>query len=166
MKNIFTLLCVLVLLTPAFSAKASEDFVSLSAGYFDFLDDDKAADFRLEYRWNTPFFWVVKPFAGMEFTSDGAAYGLGGLLLDIPVKPHWYFTPSFGAGLYHDGDGIDLGHTLQFRTQLEMAYEFESRDRLSLAFSHISNASLDGDNPGTEIVSLYYHMPLSRIWGK
>jgi lipid A 3-O-deacylase len=164
-KKILLLLALSVCAAlPAYAS--SDDLLSLSAGYYGILDDDGAADFRAEYRWAAPLVWQIKPFAGVEATSEGALYGLGGILLDLAVNPHWYLTPSFGAGFYSDGGGNDLGYALEFRSQLEVAYEFDSRDRLSLGFSHISNASLGDRNPGVEVLSLYYHMPISRIWGK
>ena len=144
---------------------ASEDLLSLSAGYYDISDNEEAVDFRAEYRWGEPLLWQIKPFLGVEATSDGAVYGLGGLLLDWGVAPHFYITPGIGAGLYHDGDGKDLGHVVEFRSQIEAAYEFENASRFSLGFSHISNAGLDDRNPGTEILSLYYHHPVGFMTG-
>jgi hypothetical protein len=34
---------------------------------------------------------------------------------------------------------------------------------LSLAFGHISNASIGTDNPGVEILNLYYSLPLDGL---
>ena len=98
-------------------------------------------------------------------TTDGAVYGYGGLYWDLPVQPHWYLTPSFDAGLYNDGDGPDLGSVFEFRYQIEGSYEFDSRDRVSLALSQTSNLGIADDSPGTEALVLYYHFPLSRIAG-
>ena len=39
------------------------------------------------------------------------------------------------------GDGLDLGYGLEFRSQLEIAYRFDNRSRLGVAVSHMSNAS-------------------------
>ena len=71
-------------------------------------------------------------------------------------------TPSLAAGLYEDGDGKDLGHIVEFRSSLELAYRFDNRARLGLSFYHLSNASLDDNNPGTEVFSLNYSIPLGR----
>ncbi|MBO6784517.1 MAG: acyloxyacyl hydrolase, partial [Alphaproteobacteria bacterium] len=62
---------------------------------------------------------------------------------------------------YADGNGKDLGHTIEFRSQLEIGYRFDDRSRLSFAVSHISNASLGDSNPGTEIATIYYHIPIN-----
>lgn len=147
-------------------AKAQDKF-SIGAGYYDIIDDgNPATDLRAEYRWDEPLLLQIKPFVGIEGTTDGGLYGLGGLYMDWGVAPHWYLTPSFGAGLYSDGDGKDLGHVIEFRSQIELAYEFDNAHRVSVGFGHISNASLGDDNPGTEILNLYYHLPVDWMSGQ
>lgn len=138
--------------------------ISLGAGWYDFkLQDDEAVDFRLEYRHGEDFLWL-KPWGGLEVTSDGAVWGGAGVLIDITFFDTVVLTGSFAPGLYEDGSGKDLGHTVEFRSQVELGYQFENRSRLSLAFSHISNASLDDDNPGAEVLNLYYHIPLDVLF--
>ena len=145
-------------------AHADEDLISFGVGYYDINDNEDAADFRLEYRWGNSFFWDVKPWVGAEFSSDGAVYGVGGLLLDLNIADKLLITPSFGAGFYHDGDGKDLGHTIEFRSQLELGYKFDNQNRIGIAFGHISNAALADRNPGTEILNLYFHTPVSNLF--
>lgn len=158
------LLFVSVLSTPLYQAQAEESLLSLGAGYYDIMDDDGAADFRLEYRSGHSYFWHIKPWAGVESTSDASLWAGGGILADIPVTENVYVTPSFGAGFYARGSSdLDLDYPLQFRSQIELAYEFESNRRLGIAFGHISNASLGDHNPGTEVLNLYYHIPVSRL---
>ena len=138
--------------------------ISLGAGWYDFkLQDDEAVDFRLEYRHGEDFLWL-KPWGGLEVTSDGAVWGGVGVLIDVTFFDAVVLTGSFAPGLYEDGKGKDLGHTVEFRSQLELGYQFENKSRLSVAFSHISNASLDDDNPGVELLNLYYHIPLELLF--
>jgi hypothetical protein len=154
----------LLLVSIAQADETEPALLALGLGYYDInLRDDEAADFRLEYRSDLAL-WIVKPWAGLEVTSDGAVYGLGGLLADIALGPRVRLTPSLGVGAYHDGGGKDLGHTVEFRSQIELAYRFEGGQRLGLAFGHISNASLGDDNPGTEILTLYYMIPLESLF--
>ena len=151
---------------PALAQDSGDDpaFVTVGVGYFDAIEaEEEAIDFRLEYRHNEKL-WIFKPWAGVEGTSDGAIYGLAGVLVDLYFGKRIVVTPSFGAGLYHDGDGKDLGGLIEFRSQLEVAYRFNDRSRLGVAIGHISNAGLGDDNPGTEIVTVYYSAPLRNIF--
>jgi len=139
------------------------DFLVIGGGWYDFNDNMDAFDFRAEYRSDYKALGFLKPWVGIEATSDQAIYGVGGVLMDIYFGRRWVLTPSFGAGAYGDGSGKDLGHTIEFRSQLEFGYRFDNRSRMSLAVSHISNASLGDNNPGTEIATIYYHIPFSDI---
>jgi len=141
-------------------ADDDKDLLALGAGWFDlFKRDDQAADFRLEYR-SRHELWFLKPWAGIEATGDGAFYGVAGLLADVHLTDRIILTPSAGVGAYENGDGKDMGNVLQFRTQGELAYEFESGARVALAVSHISNARTSNGNPGAEILTLYVMMPI------
>ncbi len=155
--------CVLALWFAAAAppALAGEDppFLALGVGFFDINDNEEAAEFRLEYR-GARRLWIFKPFGGLMATSDAAVYGYGGILLDVFFGRRWVLTPSFAGGLYEDGSGKDLGHTVEVRSALELAYRFDSRARVGLSFYHISNASLADNNPGAEVLTLVYSIPL------
>lgn len=160
-------ICVLLSAAALFlslPAKADGDLASFGVGYYDINDDEDAVDFRLEYRWDIPALKIVRPWAGVEASSDGAFYGVGGVLADIRLSSNTYLTPGIGAGLYADGGGKDLGHDVIFRTQLELGYEFDNASRASIAVSHLSNASLSSKNPGTEVLGLYYHVPADSLF--
>lgn len=138
--------------------------ISFGVGAYDVNDDDTTADFRLEYRHGKPLFWQVKPWFGAEATAEGSVWGGGGVLVDINVGDV-YFTPNFGAGLYgQGGSDKDLGSAIEFRSQIEAGYKFQNEHRVGVAFGHISNASIDDHNPGTEILNLYYHVPVNDLW--
>jgi len=162
LKPLALILLLFLFIQPAPPAKA-DDLLSFGLGWYDFNDNEDAVDFRFEYRFGNPWFWHIKPWLGVEATSDGAVYAASGLLLDLVFDDQWLLTPSFGAGLYGNGSGKDLGNTLQFRSQVEFGYKFEDQSRLGLAVSHISNSSLSKRNPGSEILTLYYHMPVSWV---
>ncbi len=140
--------------------------VSLGLGYYDInRQTNEAVDFRIEYRHGGKL-WIFKPWVGIEGTSDGAVYGAAGILVDVFFGRRVVVTGSFGAGYYEEGGGKDLGHELEFRSQIEIAYRFDDRSRLGLAFSHISNVSIGDINPGVEILNLYYSVPLTRLLGE
>lgn len=167
MKKSFPIFIFLsLLLAFPVTARAGDDLLSFGVGWYDINDDYGAVDFRLEYRWDKELIWVIKPWAGIEATSEAAFYGVGGLLADIKIGNGFLITPSFGAGLYADGDGKDLGHVVEFRSQLEMGWEFDNATRLGVAFGHISNAGLDDSNQGTEILNIYYHVPVGDWFDK
>ena len=154
-------------LSAAAPARADSDdpsFLVFGAGYYDInKQDNTAADFRLEYRHGEKF-WIFKPWVGIEGTSDGGFYGAVGVLIDVYFGKRVVLTPSFGGGFYANGDGKDLGHAVEFRSQIEISYRFDDRARLGLAFSHISNASIGEDNPGVEILNVYYALPLDGLF--
>ncbi len=142
---------------------------------FDGSEKNQAADFRYEYRSDVSLldigpeednFFFLKPFFGAEFTNDSASYFLTGIYFEDNLgelfegeKSKFFFTPSFGAGIYEDGSGKKLGNDLQFRTSLEVSYKFKNKNRIALSLSHISNANLGDKNPGVEILSFSYQIP-------
>ena len=142
---------------------------------FDGSEKNQATDFRYEYRSEQSLFdigpeednfFFLKPFFGIEYTSDSASYFLTGIYFEDNLgelfmgnKSKYYFTPSFGAGIYDDGSGKKLGNDLQFRTSFEVSYELKNKNRIGISFSHISNANLGDKNPGVEILSFSYQIP-------
>ena len=159
-KYLYIALC-LFMLNVSTPAIAQSDLVSLGVGWYDINDNEGAADFRLEYRWDKELLWVIEPWAGLEASSDGAVYAVAGILADMRIGDNFLITPSFGAGLYGDGSGKDLGHVIEFRSQVELGFELDNLSRIGIAAGHISNAGIGDSNPGTEIVNLYYHIPVN-----
>lgn len=151
------------LLITAVPARAADPtFLTIGAGVFDIGKDETAGDFRLEYRLDKLLF--IKPLIGVEATTDGAVYGYGGFNIDIYFGSRWVVSPGFAFGLFEEGDGKDLGNTVEFRSGAEFAYRFANRARLGVSVHHISNASLGDKNPGTETVFLNYSIPLGRVF--
>ena len=58
------------------------------------------------------------------------------------------FTPSFAPGLYHKGDGKDLGHVLEFKTEVQLSYGLSENTSFGVSYNHVSNASIGDKNPG------------------
>ena len=134
-------------------------FLAVSAGGFDVNDNETAGEFRIEYRSDRKYFFL-KPMIGAMLNTDGGVYGYGGINLDIFLGRRWVVMPNFAIGGYRRGSSKDLGSVMEFRSGLEIAYRFDDRSRLGVAFQHISNASIDDNNPGTESVVLTYSIPL------
>jgi lipid A 3-O-deacylase len=163
------LLCA-VLLTSGERAAAQVAFnetpavLSGGVGWFDIAQqDDQAVDFRLEYRHGEDFLFL-KPWGGIEATSDGSLWGGIGVLVDVTFFDAIVLTGSIAPGLHDHGGGKHLGSTVEFRSQVELGYQFENKSRLSVGFSHTSNAGIGDDNPGVEVLSLYYHVPLDELF--
>ena len=142
---------------------------------FDGSYSNNATDFRYERRFDNSIidigpkkdnFFYIKPFAGVEFTSDSAFYLISGIYLEDNLgelmtgeENNWNFTPSFGLGYYDDGNGKKLGNKVEFRTTLEFSYQLANKDRIGISLGHISNANIGNKNPGAEIISLSYQKP-------
>lgn len=149
-----------ILATPFNAAADDPDFLTFAVGAFDLVQDhDKAVEFRAEYRSDRKL-WIFKPFVGAMGTTDSSFYGFAGILTDVYFGRRLVLTPSFAAGYYERGNGLDLGHELEFRSSIELSYRFDNRTRLGISFYHLSNASIGSINPGTEVLSIVYSIPL------
>lgn len=151
------LLCAFLVCMPHYVQASG--FLGLSIGYFNALDGDhNSATFRAELISDSPVFLKnLKPWGGVEVTTNLSTWIGGGLLYDIPLSEKFTITPSLGMGLYHHGSGdIDLGYPIEFRTQLALNYALNEQSRIGLALSHTSNAGLDDDNPGAETIAITY----------
>lgn len=142
-------------LTPE-SAPAS---LVLGAGYYELFDSQQDFFWCFELRPSFRFYrlgtWLL--FGNGEKQSY---YASAGLLMDIPLGERWVLTPSFGGGYYHEGDGIDLGFDMEFRSAIELTCRFANGHRAGLALAHLSNGSLDHVNPGTETLQINWLIPL------
>jgi len=146
---------------PKSSAGAEKDYITGYVGYFDIVrNKQEAAQFGAEYR-ARPLQYGVRPMIGINVTNDSAVYGYAGLNWDVPLlDKQLYLIPNFAVGAYKRGDGRDLGGALEFRSGLELAYQFKNAQRLGIAFNHISNASIYKHNPGSETLLVSYSVPL------
>ncbi len=142
---------------------------------FDGSEKNQAIDLRYERRFDKTLldigpeednFFFLKPFLGIELTTDSASYITTGIYLEdnlgqlfIGEKNKYIFTPSFGIGYYDDGDGKKLGNQIQFRTTFEISYLLKNNNRIGFSFGHISNANLGDKNPGVEILNISYQIP-------
>lgn len=159
-------LVALILALPSGASADDPDFLTLGAGWFDWnRQKEQGAHLDLEYRSDLKL-WIFKPRAGLMATSTGSFYAYAGVGIDVYFGRRFVVTPSFTPGYYVQGGGLDLGHELEFRSQVEFAYRFDDRSRLGLAVSHISNASIADDNPGTELLTVYYSVPIPKLFGR
>ena len=58
--------------------------------------------------------------------------------------------PSFSPGLYNQGDGKDLGHVIEFKSELKLSLDLPKDTEFGFSLNHMSNADLSDKNPGTD----------------
>ena len=156
-KTIIYLLTVFTLFfSPLFSEEKnklnSDHQYNFFIGNFDFSDDKQAALlFGLQHQNESlerdSFLGNISPITGGFITENSAVYVYSGIEWNIDVGS-LKFTPSFAPGLYHEGDGKDLGHVLEFKTEVQFSYAVSGDTNLGISYNHISNASLGDKNPG------------------
>ncbi|MBI5273224.1 MAG: acyloxyacyl hydrolase [Chlamydiia bacterium] len=145
------------------------DLISFAAGVYDILRPrHQTAEFEAEYKCHllflrSPFRCLdFRPLLGLMATVKGSGYLYGGLNFDLLFWDHLLIAPGFAAGYYWQGEGKNLGYPLEFRTGVELAWQFSDWRRLGIHFYHLSNAGLGRRNPGEESFVVYYDIPVSK----
>ena len=130
------------------------------AGNFDFSDDKQSAylvgfQHQDENLKRDSFLGNVSPITGGFITENSAAYVYTGIEWNVDMGG-LLFTPSFAPGLYHQGEGKDLGHALEFKSEVQLSYAASDNTSLGVSYNHISNASLGDKNPGANSYMFNY----------
>ena len=121
-------------------------------GMFDFSDDGKKSaligfQHQNENLNRNTFLGNLSPITGALITADNAGYIYTGVQAQYKIGAI-NLTPSFTPGLYHEGDGKDLGHMLEFKSEVQLSLDLSKSSELGFSYNHISNASLGDKNPG------------------
>ena len=121
-------------------------------GVFDFSDDGKSATLvgfqhQNESLNRDTFLGNLSPITGVLITADSAGYVYTGVQAQYKIGS-LNITPSFTPGLYHEGDGKDLGHMLEFKSEVQLSLNLSDSSKLGFSYNHLSNASLGDKNPG------------------
>ena len=121
-------------------------------GIFDFSDDGKRATLIGVQHQNEDlnrdtFLGNLSPITGAMITADNAAYLYTGIQAQYKVGS-LNITPSFAPGYYNQGDGKDLGHALEFKSEIQLSLELPKDSQFCFSYNHLSNASLGKKNPG------------------
>jgi hypothetical protein len=125
---------------------------SIYTGMFDFSDDGKRASLlgfqhQNEELNRDTFLGNLSPITGAMITVDNASYVYTGVQANYKIGS-LNFTPSFAPGYYNQGDGKDLGHALEFKSEIQLSLELPRESQLGISYNHLSNASLGSKNPG------------------
>ena len=127
--------------------------VNYFTGNFDF-SDDKQSSYLIGFQHQNDnlnrdtFLGNVSPISGGFVTENSAAYIYTGIEWNVDMSEKVAFTPSFAPGLYHEGDGKDLGHVLEFKSEVQLSYATSDKSSFGVSYNHVSNASLGDKNPG------------------
>ena len=97
----------------------------------------------------------ISPITGGFITENSAIYIYTGFEWNVDMGA-LTFTPSFAPGLYHEGNGKDLGHVLEFKSEIQFSYELSKDTNIGLSYNHISNASLGDKNPPQNLKSIEF----------
>ena len=93
------------------------------------------------------FLGNISPITGGFITENSAVYVYSGIEWNFDLGSI-NFSPSFAPGLYSEGDGKDLGHVLEFKSEIQASFNISEKTSIGLSYNHISNASLGDKNPG------------------
>ena len=152
--NLKKLILFFVILLTTTKLVASEDNHQLNffIGNFDFSDHKQAAvlfgfQHQNEDLNRDTLIGNISPITGGFVTENSAAYIYTGFEWNIDMGA-LTFTPSFAPGLYHEGDGKDLGHVIEFKSEVQFSYEISKNSKIGFSYNHLSNASIGDKNPG------------------
>ena len=129
-------------------------------GMFDFSDDGKRSTLlgiqhQNEELIRKTFLGNLSPITGAMITADNASYFYTGVQAQYKIGT-LNFTPSFAPGYYNEGDGKDLGHALEFKSELQLSLELPKDSQFGFSYNHLSNASLGDKNPGANSYMFNY----------
>ena len=129
-----------------------EHELNFYSGMFDFSDDGKkSAIFGFQHQNENlnrdTFLGNLSPITGILITADSAGYVYTGVQAQYKIGA-LNITPSFTPGLYHEGDGKDLGHMLEFKSEVQLSLNLSDSSKFGFSYNHLSNASLGDKNPG------------------
>ena len=157
-KSLFIVSIVTVLAPPPSvlaQEKAQKVETAMLAGFFDVADSSPPIEAGFELR-RTTSVENLDVVAGITGTEEGSGWVYGGARYDLIANPSWLLAPGFAVALYEQGDGKDLGQTLEFRSSIEVARQVSDRLRVGFVFYHLSNASMADHNPGANSLALCF----------
>ena len=131
---------------------SSDTELNFYSGMFDFSDKGKSsAIFGVEHQnenlLRESFLGTLSPVTGVLLTADNASYVYTGVQAQYKLGKI-NLTPSFTPGLYNEGNGKDLGHIVEFKSEVALSLDLSTNSEFGLSYNHISNASLGEKNPG------------------
>ena len=157
-RFLITILTVALFTSVNFKTFAEENIVeketelNFYTGLFDFSDHKQKAGLlgiqhQNEDLFRKSFIGLLSPITGGFITESNAFYLYTGVQAEYEIG-FLKITPSFAPGFYSDGDGKDLGHPLEFKSEIQVSLDLSENTNFGISYNHISNASLGTKNPG------------------
>tara|TARA_B100001996_G_scaffold64297_1_gene46328 strand:+ start:17 stop:508 length:492 start_codon:yes stop_codon:yes gene_type:complete len=151
MKTLLKTLLIVLFIFTSSNADSGNKW-NFYTGMFDFSDDGKKSNlFGIQHinenLYRESFLGTLQPVTGAFITADNAGYIYTGFQIPYEVGS-LKITPSFAPGLYSEGDGKDLGHVIEFKSELQISINLTSDSEIGISYNHLSNASIGNKNPG------------------
>jgi hypothetical protein len=166
---VYKWLCRFVFFGSVLCAECPPDLLSFATGSFDlYREKHRTFEFEIEYKFHVKWLkaphdiFQFRPLIGAMATARGSFYGYLGIDFDVLFFEHLHFAPGFAAGYFAPGGGKNLGYPLEFRSGIELGWQFSDWHRIGIHFYHLSNASLGDRNPGEESLVLFYDIPIIK----
>ena len=152
LRKLSLFFAILLTATKLVAAENNDHQLNFFVGNFDFSDHKQAAllvgfQHQNENLNRDTIIGNISPVTGAFVTENSAAYIYTGFEWNIDMGS-LVFTPSFAPGLYYEGDGKDLGHVIEFKSEIQFSYSFSETSKIGASYNHLSNASLGDKNPG------------------
>jgi len=153
---LITFLCNVLFITYLFAEEKivneKNTEINVYSGMFDFSDDGaKSTLFGFQHQneelKRNSFLGTLSPITGGMLTADNAVYLYTGVQADYDIGL-LKLTPSFTPGIYNQGNGKDLGHIIEFKSEIRLSMDLSKNSMFGMSYNHISNASLGSKNPG------------------
>ena len=130
----------------------NEHEINFYSGMFDFSDNGKKSaiigmQHQNENLTRKSFLGTLSPITGAMITADNAVYFYTGIQAQYKIGKI-NLTPSFTPGIYEKGNGKDLGHVVEFKSEVQLSLNLFENSQFGMSYNHIPNASLGEKNPG------------------
>jgi len=151
-KKLTLFFAILLATTKISAVENSNHQYNFFTGNFDFSDGKQSAllfgfQHQNEDLERNTLIGNISPITGGFITENSAVYFYTGFEWNVDLGA-LTFTPSFTPGLYHEGDGKDLGHIIEFKSEVQFTYAFSENSKIGVSYNHVSNASIGEKNPG------------------
>ena len=163
LKNLL-LISVVLIITPI-NAEEEKNLeknteYNFYSGTFDFSDAGKKTTLigfqhQNEELNRDTFIGNLSPVTGAQLMANNATYLYTGVQAQYELGKI-NFNPSFTPGLYGAGDGKDLGHVVEFKTELQLTVDMFENSEFGIKYNHLSNGSIGDKNPGANSYMLNF----------